>query len=246
MTRSRLLLFLFVLAACKGDVRPTQKAPGAGPQLRATVITVRTTIQPSNQTFTHAVVIAGGLARSTDEHDAWRLYDTKRGSVTFVDDIDKTLRTEPLPSIVARRRAELAKQPIPSHIPRATFSSTGKQQPLQGVNAEQSVVKVGAYTRELWLAKHPNIPDSLFSMMQLSDAPSSPLAPMMRAAEEALLAARGFPMVDKAELPYGNKKFAVERVVLSIVQKDVPKSMLAVPRDYKDLTPKPAAPAKAK
>ena len=60
--------------------------------MRATVVTIRTTLQPANKNFTHSLMIANNLARSGDEVDAWRLFDLKKKQVTFVDDIAKTYR----------------------------------------------------------------------------------------------------------------------------------------------------------
>jgi hypothetical protein len=68
---------------------------------------------------------------------------------------------------------------------------------------------------------------------------------MMRAVDEALLSARGFPLIDRAEITYGKQKMVVERTVTAIEKKQVAENALTVPRDYKDLTPKPA-PAKKK
>lgn len=240
MTDKRLCLVL-VLAfaiACKPSTQPVKKtAAAAGPQTRATVVTIRTTIQPANQTSTHLLVIAGNVARSTGELDSWRLFDLKNGTVTYVDDIAKTARTETLASIVSKRQAVLT-QALPAHIPRVTWESSGQKRAILGVTAEQSVMRAGAYRRDLWIAKHPAIPEQLFAMMQASDPPSSPLAPMARAADEALASMKGFPLLERAEVPYGNSKFVTERAVLGIGQKDVPKALLEVPRGYRDLTPK--------
>jgi len=40
-----------------------------------TVVTIQTTIQPANKTYTHTLVIANDRARSSDEVDEWRLFD---------------------------------------------------------------------------------------------------------------------------------------------------------------------------
>lgn len=242
MTDNRLYLLPALAIACLAIAckpsPPTAKKPAAaGPQTRATVVTIRSTSQPANQTSTQLLVIAGDVARSTGELDTWRLFDFKKGTVTFVDDIAQTFRTEPLASIVQKRQAAFA-QALPEHIPRATWEPTGQQRTLAGVNAVQSVIRAGAYRREVWIAKHPAIPDQLFAMMLVSEPPSSPFAPMTRAADQALASAKGFPMLDRTELPYGNTKFVAERVVAGIGQRDVPKAMLEVPRGYKDLTPK--------
>lgn len=218
--------------------QPSAKtSDAAGPQVRATVVTIRTTIAP-DKSFNQTLVIAGDRARSTGEHETWRLFDTKADTVTFVDDVEKTFRTEPFASIVKTRGATLAAA-LPAHYPRAKLVRTSERKTFLGANAQQVVIQSGAYRRELWLGEHPQIPRGLFAMMHASDTPSSPLAPMMRAVDEVLVRERGFPLSDRTEVPLGNGKLVVERTVTGIVQKEVPESLLALPKDYRDVTPKP-------
>ena len=239
------LLLLLLCIACKPVVKkPPARQAAAVPRVRATVVTIETTMQPSKKTFTHELVIANGRARTTGDVDVWRLFDLSHDSVTFVDDIAKTYRTEPVGSLVATRKAALDK-PLPAEIPRAEFVSTGARKTLQGVEAAQSVIKVGGYTRELWIGSHPAIPPQLFAAMQASTAPSTPIAGMTRIADEALASLRGFPLADHSELPVGNAKLIVDRTVTKIEQRDVPAALLEIPRGFKDLTAPAARPRSA-
>lgn len=236
--RFTFLLLLALAVACRETPKPGAAAkPGAGPQFTATVVSVRTNVAPANTITNHELVIANGRARSTGETDVWRLFDTKANTVTTVDTIEKTYRTDQLPTLLQRRRAALAAA-IPSHYPRATLTR-GDRKPILGANAQQNVIAIGDYRRELWIADHPSIPDELFAMMIAADAPSSPLAPIMRRVDEELLRVRGFPLADKAELAYGETKHVIERTVTGIAQRQVPEALLTIPRDYKDVTPKP-------
>jgi hypothetical protein len=238
VSRRVLLLLLAICIACKPAPKQPAK-PGAGPQQAATVLAVRTTA--GDTVKNHEIVIANGRARSTGEQDVWRLFDTKAKTVTFVDDIEQTFRTESLDTLINRRQATLAAA-IPSSYPRAKLTH-GQRKNVLGVSAQQAVIEVGAYRRELWIAEHPSIPDELFAMMLASDAPASPLAPIMQRVDEELLRVRGFPLADKAEIAFGNGKSVVDRAVVGIAPRQVPEAMLAIPRDYRDVTPKPA-PAK--
>ena len=237
-----------VCISCKPSQQQPQqsaKPSAAGPQLRATVITLRTTVEPEKKSYDHSLVIAGDRARSTGEHDRWRLYDVKADTVTFVDDVEKTIRTEPMSAIVTRRRAT-NEAALPAHFRPALIARGGQEKPLLGVTARQLVIGSGGYRRELWMAEHPAIPRGLFAMMHASDNPSSPLAPMMRAVDQALFAERGFPLADRTEVPVANGKLVIERTVTGIAQREVPQSLFAIPKDYEDVTPKPASPAKKK
>jgi hypothetical protein len=238
---ARLLLLIAVCVSCKpAQQQQPAKPTSAGPQVRATVVAVRTTVEPEKKTYEHTLVIAGNRVRNTGEHDVWRLYDLKASTVTFVDDVEKTIRTEPLGEIVGKRRTTNAAA-LPAHFRPALIARGGQEKPLHGATARQVVIASGGYRRELWMAEHPSIPRGLFAMMYASDNPSSPLAPMMRDVDQALFGERGFPLVDRTEVPVGNTKLIVERAVTGFTQRQVPESLLALPKGYKDLTPKPAS-----
>src|SRR3954468_12559080 len=96
-----LLLALALLFACN---KPPAQAPSAPrknePAIHATVVTIQTTIQPANKTYTHTLVIAGNRARSSDEADQWRLFDFAQKRVTFVDDVARTFHIEPFANVI--------------------------------------------------------------------------------------------------------------------------------------------------
>jgi len=229
---SRLLLALALLivafiGACNKPPAPPQAAKKNEPTIHATVITIQTTIQPANKTYAHEIVIANNRARSTDEADQWRLFDFAQKQVTYVDDIAHTVRVQSFADAIAARRAAVAR-PVPDGLPRAQFAVTNAQKTLQGVVTKQSVIRLGAYQRELWIGSHPLIPRGLFAMLQATEPASSPIAGITRAADEALLEVQGFPLADHAELPYENKKLVVDNVVVKIEQRDVPAALLTV------------------
>jgi len=153
-----LILALLVLS-CRSDINKPAPSP-AVPQVRATVITIETTVQPQNKTFTHSIVIAGDKARSLDEIDQWRLFDLKANTVTLVDEIAKSYRT----SAVARETEDRG------------LEATRETKPLQGVNATLWTTRKGGYVRQLWIGNHPAIPPQLFSMMSGIKMQGFPLA----------------------------------------------------------------------
>ncbi len=227
---------LVFLASCKQPASGIGQAAVNEPRIHATVVTIRTTVQPANKTYTHTLVIANDHARSGDEVDQWRLIDVTQKRVTFVDDLTKTYRSVSLAELVATHRAGMA-QPVPDGMPRAQFAFTGAVKAIQGVAAKQSTIRLGEYRRELWIAWHPLIPQGLFALLQASERPSSPIAGIMRAADEALLDVKGFPLVDHAELPFENQNLVVDHTVVKIEQRDVPATWLNVSRDYRELVP---------
>ena len=232
-------VLLIAFIACKPTPPPPAKkvAPRV-PQTRATVVTIQTTIQPGDRTTLHTLVIGGGRARSGDELDSWRLFDLTNGRVTFVNDVARTYRTVSNEQLVKDRRGALD-DPLPADLPRAQIAATNATKTLQGVPAAESVVKLGGYTHQLWIGKHPLIPPRLYAMIVASEPPSSPLVPVMKNVDEALMKVSGFPLAEHSELTYGNKKMTVDKQVTSIVQRDVPVWWLNVRGDYRDVSPKP-------
>jgi hypothetical protein len=192
------------------------------------VLTIETTIQPSNKKIMHSLTIANDRARSGDELDQWRLFDLKANTVTFVDNLKMTYRTEPIASLVDQHRAAL-EAAIPAYIPHAQVAASGGK----------IVIRAGGYTRTLTLAEHPLIPPQLFSWMVASDPSSSPYAPMMNAADEALLNVRGFPMSDHAEMAVDGKKLAIDRNVVKVEQKNIDANWLSVPKGFLLAAPAP-------
>lgn len=225
-----------VLFTCKPGSKPGVVA-SSGPQVKATVVTITTVLQPQTRTFTHTVVIAGNRARSGDELDHWRLFDLSKNEVTFVDDIAKTYRRASLKSLRDTRQA-LDAQPLPDTLPRAQFNVTSNTRTLLGVPAKQSVVRLGAYQRQLWVATHPLIPSGLFAMMEASRQTTSPASGVMRDVDAALFDVRGFPFAEHTELPYGNERMVLDRTVTKIERRNVAESWLNVRADYKDVTPR--------
>lgn len=243
LTLQRLAL-VALMAATTGCSDRTSSLPAAGGELRATVLTIRMTVQPENRTFDHPLIIAGPRARFLGEGDTWRLFNTQERTVTFVDDVEKTYRREPMAEILAKRTKANAAALSPS-VPRARIEEKGERQTLHGIGASRTAIESGRYQRDLWMAGHPAVPDELFAMMYLSEPVTSPLAPMMRDVDEAIAGMRGFPLLDRTTVPMGGGTLLVERRVITIAPQRVEAALLTVPRDYRDLTPPPPAEKKA-
>lgn len=229
-----------VLAACQNPSKPAERSATTVRKVRATVVTIQTTMPPSPKSWTHTIVIGNDRARSSDELEEWRLFDFKEKRVTYVDDLARTYRNMSFEEALATHRATLAR-PLPDGMPHAQFAAGGPQKVLQGVPARQSVIRLGAYQRDLWIAAHPLIPPELFAMIQASETSSSPFAGVMRQVDDALLNVRGYPMVDHAELPYEKGKLVVDSTVVSIDQRDVPADTLDVNGAYKEVKLAPEA-----
>lgn len=239
-TELRYAVVAVVLAsACNAPVQELKKvvrvARRTGPQIQATVVTLRTTLQPANKATTTTIVIADDLARSTEEVGEWRLFDVKENRVAFVNDFAKTYRYESLQSM-RDRYDDASSGPLSDKIPRAEYAVTAERRDILGVPATKSIIKLGGYQRAIWFGSPSLIPQQLFSLMQASRAPG-PDAPVSKRIDDALLSVRGFPLADHAELPYANTKIVVDRDVVSIERKNVAASLLDIPDSYREVKP---------
>jgi len=180
------------------------------PTVAATVITIRTTLQPQNKTFTHTIAIANGHARSDREVDRWRLFDLDHNTITYVDDLAKTYYTVPVDGAPASAGPDR---------PKTGLQATGQKRVVQGVEATQFLMRMGGYQRELWIGAPPDVPPQLWGML-----------------DDTFAAVRGFPLIDHAELPYGKSKLVVDHTVVSIDRRNVPQSLLNVSADYRNVT----------
>ncbi|HYM60863.1 MAG TPA: hypothetical protein VEZ11_08220 [Thermoanaerobaculia bacterium] len=229
-----LLAVSAILLAC-GPSPPSPKARGtpahsapAGPAMRATVATIHTVIQPENESWDTTIVFTAGLARSFDESDSWRLYDLANQRVTFVDDLAKSSRTETLEALIEKHRAALA-GPLPEGTPQAAIAKSDAKRTIDGIQTEQWVIRLGGYTRELWIAPRSPFPPRLFAMMRASRSVTTPLAGVSSNVDEALLGITGFPLADHTEMVYGSTKIVIDRSVVKIEEKDVPRAWLEAP-----------------
>lgn len=216
---------LLVAVACNQAARDIKKVAKAavpgGPQIQATVVTIRTALQPGKKITTSTIVIGSDVARQANEIGTWRLFDVKNERVAFVDDVAKTYRYESLKSLAATPA-----DPPSDGAPRAQLAVSSVRRIIMGVPATQAVVRLGGYQREVWIGLHPLIPPTLFALMDASDG----------SADNVLSATRGFPLLDHAEIAYGNSKFVVDRAVLNIERKNVPEALLQIPASYRDVT----------
>lgn len=231
---------MVLVVACRQpvqDLRRVVRVARRGPQVEATVVTLRTTIQPANKATTTTLIIADDLARSTEEVGEWRLFDLRENRVAFVNDFAKTYRYESLESL-RERHTDASSEPLSEKIPRVQYSLTNARRDILGVPATQSIVKLGGYQREIWFGSHPLIPPQLFALMQASRAPGFD-APVSKRLDDALLSMRGFPLADHAELPYAQTKLVVDRDVVSIERRNVTASLLDIPDTYREVKPQP-------
>lgn len=240
--RGNVLLFVALLGislACRQET-PQKVRRANVPQMRVTALVMRTTILPEKKSFVHLVMISGEKVRLSEETDTWRLFDLKNETVTFVDSIAKTYRVVSAANLI-RDRLKLVATPSGDSIPPAHFSR-GEERTMLGFPARQYLIEAGPYRREIWMSDATPVGDRLFSMLIASEAMSERYASMMREPTRSLVDLKGFPVLDRSDMPYDGSTWTVERRLEKVEKRDVPVSAMTIPQGYRDITPNvPAA-----
>lgn len=233
-----LSVFVLLSAHCDSSTVPLPQLvrPRPGPRLQAQVLTVDTNLVPENKAFRHLVVIAGNKARIGNELDEWRLFDFDNNTVTFVDDIDRSYRTQTFDSLLREKRTALSRA-MPEFLPQADFVDTGEVRTINGFPAQLYIVRLGSYQRSLWMSAELNVPARLFPLMIASEPLTSPYAPAMAPVFEALVELRGTPVIDRSDMVWEGQPRIIEKKLVSAEQRNVPISWLQIPMGYRDLNP---------
>ncbi|HXI12509.1 MAG TPA: hypothetical protein VNM92_07670 [Thermoanaerobaculia bacterium] len=254
-TAAALVIAMFALVACSQDraapeaIKPPAEAAAGterttertadGPQVEATLITVRTVTLPGVREFSHQTVVAEGKVRMSDEVDRWRLFDLEQDTVTWVDDVAKTYRTH-RGDALRREATATAESSLPHGLREAEWFRTGAQRNIAGVNAQQYVIKIGAYNRQLWVGSLPRVPGKFLSLAFASDMNKGPYRGLMRKAMPAMIALEGFIMFDRSDMQVGRDSLSIERTVTKVEQGRVSRAWLAIPSGYRDAESNPA------
>jgi hypothetical protein len=239
-----LLLLVLAVSACSAErTKPPAGVRQSARRVPATVLTVRTTVVPGERAYLHKVIVAGSKARLGNEVDRWRLFDLEQRTVTTVDQVARTYRTDAWPELLRDRRRLLA-TPLPPHVPIARVERGTERQVIAGVAATPRRVVMGGYLREIWFSDEPTAADRLFPLIIATDPVGQPYAGVMRSAFPHLVVETGFPLLDRSTMRVDDTESIVDKRVIRIEQTTVPAVWVEVPPSFEDLTPKTATPAR--
>lgn len=233
------LVALFVAAVAVFACREKPAAPAVRklPQIEATIVTVRTNVSESEKATIHKVVAADGKARIGNELDHWRLFDFTNRTVTRVDEVERSYRTESFDDLFAARRKATAR-PVPQGVPRARFEVSNEVRTIAGLTAQRHSVRLGEYRRDLWISREPLIDPMLFAIASASEAMEAEYGGVMRDVYPRIVALRGFPLIDRSEIAAGKQTVIAERIVEKIERGPIPAAWLQIPTAYENKTPK--------
>lgn len=106
---------------------------------------------------------------------------------------------------------------------------------FSGVPAHQHRITLGAYKRELWVSDRVLIDPEFFAMQLATEPMSESNAGVMRNVFDRLINLQGFPVFDRAEMPYDGKQLMIERSLARMEQKRIPLAWITLPAGYRDL-----------
>ncbi len=223
-----IIVALLLITSCR---QPPPPPPPAGRnQVRARILTIRTSIPDQKTTLTSRILLFDGKVRLDDELDQWRLFDFRNSTLTTVNEISHTYRTESFETVLARREALIsADRP---QLPAATFEPTGDEDTILGYPAKRYRIRLGTYIRDLWISDQPLISSRFLAVKLATDRMQPAGAPALRTAWDPLTALQGFPLVDRSEVRYGKTRLVFERKLVSIGTSDVAASWFEIPPGF--------------
>jgi hypothetical protein len=204
--------------------------------IEADVLTMRTiTTTPQKSERLGQIVLFEGKVRFADELDTWRLIDLEKGTVTFVDVVGESYRAVSLEDLAAEKRSKSA-MPLPPFIKPATIAATGSSEKINGVDAAEFVVSMGAYRRELWLSARPLIHPRFLALSIGSEELGGNYAAAMAPVHMKMMAMEGFPLRDIITYPSGNATVTLERRLEKRGKQRVPRSLIEIPANFRNVT----------
>lgn len=235
-----LALTSVLLAGCDAARPGSETAPPRARQspgeIPARVLTIRESSHPPTRALIHRIVVAGDKVRMTSELDRWRLFDLTKRTVTFVDEPAGTYRTVPVDDLLRTRRRQLRASP-PAEVGPAEIRRTGLEREIGGERAEQWVVELGGYHREIWMSVDPILGEDFFRMWIASEPLSEAWAGVLQPVHEQLLELEGFPLIDRSRLVWEGGALLSQRSLVGIEDSRVRASFFEIPGAYEDATP---------
>ena len=201
-TRARLLVALIslTLVACGGTetTTPPDSAQAATAGVDTLMLTYETVISPDGKTVRFQVVSDGNFVRLGNETESWRLFDTKRRMITFVDQTAGTAREVSYDDALAERMAMLNETdtsgtPSPSVV-------DGPGAPEKGHPTRRIRIDVGNFSRELVLSDDELLPREFFAMKVVTDSIDPRYASIMKHVLPTLLRQTGTLLSETNEL----------------------------------------------
>jgi hypothetical protein len=208
----------------------------AGPTVEAKVLTIRESQHPPTRAFLSPIVVWGSKVRIGTDLDNWRLFDLEERTVTWVDEIAGTYRTVQADDLMARRQRQL-RAAVPGRIPLLEGGPTGRSVEVEGIAAEQWLMKLGGYEREIWLTREPLVGEGFFRMWLASEPISEAYAGVLRNVESALMRQEGFPVYERSAFVWEGGSMVSRRRLVSIGTRQVPAALFEIPAEFRDVTP---------
>lgn len=215
---------------------PSSAPSRTGPTVEARVLTIRESHHPPTRAFLSPIVVWGSKVRIGTDLENWRLFDLEAQTVTWVDEIAGTYRTVSAEDLLNRRQRQL-RAAVPGGIPLLEGGPTGRAFEVEGIGAEQWLVKLGGYEREIWLTKEPLVGKGFFRMWLASEPINEAYAGVLRNVEGALMRQDGFPVYERSAFVWEGGAMVSRRRLVSITTRQVSASLFEIPADFRNVTP---------
>lgn len=185
------LPLVILLASCRGSEVPATTTSSAAPpdRVQMLMLTYETVFEPDTRTMRFQISSDGSRVRLGNEAEQWRLFDTTKGTITFVDEIAKTARTVTYDQALTERTALIA-QSVSETTPDASVVD-GPGEPDRGHPTRKVSISVGNFKRDLILSEQTLLPSQFFAMKIVTDPMDPKHAGIMRDVMPTLLRQTG-------------------------------------------------------
>jgi len=199
MPATLLLLTGLLLLSC--GQKETAEVP-ARPQtpsdsIQTLMLTYETQLGPETSAR-FQVASDGTFVRLGNETEKWRLFDTKKRTITFVDQTAGTATEVTFDAALAELNRKLAE--VPAEGTPAASVVEGPGEPERGHPTHRIRINVGSFSREITLSKDPLLPGEFFAMKVITDPLDPRYAPILKDVVPVLVRQNGTLLSETSHL----------------------------------------------
>jgi hypothetical protein len=226
---ARLLLSAALLSGtgCQEAVAPDQAREPREAEVEATVYSFRVRVAPEGRETIERFAIHAGRLRLPGERLRWRLIDLREHTVTFVDELAKTVERKSFEEVLTELRAASARD---EGVPVARVVPGGEERQLHGQRVDLYVMTLGSgYVRRLWITREPFIHEDVFLVLLATNPPSNRNLPALRELIDLIDRIDGYPLLDQSEMTLGGVEHTIERSLIAVADQSVPAAWFELP-----------------
>jgi hypothetical protein len=227
LSRFLLAVILLCVAGCEEVVAPEEVRVPNGAGVEAKVYSFRVRVEPQGRDTIDRIAVHSQRLRLPGERLRWRLVDLQEHTVTFVDEIARTVERRSFAEILDDLRESATRD---EGVPVARVVAGGQEQILHGQSVELYVMTLGSgYTRRLWITREPFIHEDIFLLLLATNPPSNRNLPALRELIGLFDRIDGYPLLDESAMTLSEVEHTIERTLIAVADEIVPGAWFELP-----------------